>query len=407
LKSITHFKFIEVLNLSVTTIRIYITFLCDFITISFIFRQKLKNLVNTKPGFPIGYKSWAMILLFWLLLGFYFVLSSYVYYINLQRPFDWELHLTRNMPSFFLWGLLAPLIIYLALRYRIEKPNFYSKFLIQVLIGAVIAFIHRILAVSITYSISYFTGSGEGSLFDLFLGQKFIIFSAWFDGFFTYWVFLAAIYSFVYYKSFNENKIKATMLEAKLAQAELDALKMQLQPHFLFNTLNAISVLVHKDPESADEMITRLSDLLRHTLDKFGQKKVTLKDEIDFIESYLDIQKIRYKDRLIVEMDIAPDTIDFEVPALILQPVIENSIKYGVEPTSQQILISIKSYFNERNLTIEINDNGKGLDKNMSEGTGIKNIKSRLEQMYGGSDLFSINDLPEGGVQTKIRIPNE
>jgi len=197
------------------------------------------------------------------------------------------------------------------------------------------------------------------------------------------------------------------MLEAKLAQAELDALKMQLQPHFLFNTLNAISVLVHKDPESADEMITRLSDLLRHTLDKFGQKKVTLKDEIDFIESYLDIQKIRYKDRLIVEMDIAPDTIDFEVPALILQPVIENSIKYGVEPTSQQILISIKSYFNERNLTIEINDNGKGLDKNMSEGTGIKNIKSRLEQMYGGSDLFSINDLPEGGVQTKIRIPNE
>ena len=201
--------------------------------------------------------------------------------------------------------------------------------------------------------------------------------------------------------------MKASMLEAKLAQAELDALKMQLQPHFLFNTLNSISVLVHKDPESADEVITKLSELLRLTLDKFGRKKVGLKEEIEFIESYLDIQKIRYNDKLIVEMTIAQDTIDFEVPALILQPIIENSVKYGVEPASEQILISIKSYCNEQGLTIEIKDTGKGLDKNLNEGTGIKNIKARLEQIYNRNDLFLIKNLPEGGVRVMIIIPPE
>lgn len=311
------------------------------------------------------------------------------------------------MPSFLLWGLMAPLVIYLALRFRIEKPNLYSKFIIQLLIGAGVAFIHRLLSVTTSYSISYFTGNAEGSLADILLGQKFIIFSAWFDGFFTYWFFLAAIYSFVYYKSFSENKMKTSMLEAKLAQAELDALKMQLQPHFLFNTLNAISVLVHKDPESADEMITRLSDLLRHTLDKFGREKIVLKEEIEFVKSYLDIQKIRYKDKLTIEMNIAPDTIDIEVPALILQPIIENAVKYGVEPVSGGILLSIKSYLSKEGLVIEIKDNGKGLDNNMSEGTGIKNIKARLEQIYNRNDLFLINNFYDGGVKVTIIIPFE
>ena len=362
--------------------------------------------MNRKTGIPISLKSWLIIFLLWLALGFYFVLSSYVYYLNLDRPFNWEINITRNMPSFFLWGLLAPAVIYFALRFRIEKTNFYTKILTQILIGAVVAFVHRVLSASLSYSISWSLGNTEASLFDILLGEKFIIFSAWFDGFFTYWVFLAAIYSFDYYKSFNENKIKATLLEAKLAQAELNALKMQLQPHFLFNTLNAISVLVHKDPESADEMITRLSDLLRLTLDKFGQKKVTLKEEIDFINSYLDIQKIRYKDRLNIKMNISPSTIDLEVPALILQPVIENSIKHAVEPSSKQTNISISTFIDKNYLNIEITDNGPGINDNINEGVGIKNIKARLEQMYGENKLFSMSD-SEGGVKTIIQIPVE
>jgi len=308
------------------------------------------------------------------------------------------------MTSFFFWGLLSPIVIYLALRFRIEKTNFYSKVLTQILIGAAFAFIHRVLSVSLSYSISWFLGNTKESLFNILLGEKFIILSAWFDGFFTYCFFLAAIYSIDYYKSFNENKIRATQLEAKLAQAELNALKMQLQPHFLFNTLNAISVLVHKDPESADEMITRLSDLLRLTLDKFGQKKVTLKEEIDFINSYLDIQKIRYKDRLNVEMNISPSTIDLEVPALILQPVVENSIKHAVEPSSGQTVISISTFIDKNYLNIEIKDNGPGMNDNTNEGVGIKNIKARLEQMYGENKFFSLTD-SEGGVKTIMKIP--
>lgn len=327
--------------------------------------------------------------------------------MDLQQSFNWENNLINRAPPYFLWGLLTPLVIYLGLKYKIEKPKIYRKIVRQFFIGICVAAVHRLISVAISYSIFVYIGKIEESFIDVIVGEKFIVFSKWFDSFFIYWVLLAVIYSFEYYKSFNENRIKATQLEAKLAQAELDALKMQLQPHFLFNTLNAISVLVHKDPESADEMITRLSDLLRHTLDKFGQKKVTFKEEIEFIKSYLDIQKIRYKDRLSVEMNIVSETIDLEVPALILQPVIENSIKHGVEPASKQILISISSFINEKYLIIEVEDNGQGLNESINEGTGIRNIKARLEQMYGDNKLFSMSDLEGNGVKTTIQIPVE
>jgi two-component system LytT family sensor kinase len=363
--------------------------------------------VITKTLIPISSKSWLLIFLLWLILGFYFILSSAVYFLDLQQSFNWENNLINRAPPYLLWGLLTPLVIYLGLKYRIEKPDIYPKIVRQFFIGICVAAVHRLLSVAISYSIFVYIGKIEESFIDVIVGEKFIVFSEWFDSFFIYWVLLAVIYSFEYYKSFNENRIKATQLEAKLAQAELDALKMQLQPHFLFNTLNAISVLVHKDPESADEMITRLSDLLRHTLDKFGQKKVRLKEEIEFIKSYLDIQKIRYKDRLFIDMNIAPGTIDIEVPALILQPLIENSIKHGVEPSTRPILISISSLLNKTHLLIEIKDNGLGLNGNANEGTGIKNIKARLEQMYGDSKLFIMSGLEGGGVKTTIQIPVE
>lgn len=363
--------------------------------------------MNKKSFIPISLKSWIIIFFIWLLLGFYFILSSAVYYIDLEQVFNWKSNLINRMPSFFLWGLLTPIVIHIAFKYRIEKANFYSKIFIHILIGAVFTFIHRLISVSISYYTLSTIGETSESLTNILFGEKFIIFSAWFDGFFIYWVFLAAIYSFDYYKSFNENRLKATELESKLAQAELNALKMQLQPHFLFNTLNAISVLVHKDPESADEMITRLSDLLRLTIDKFGQKKVTLKEEIDFINSYLDIQKIRYKKRLSVKIDIPASIYDNEVPAFILQPVIENSIKYAVEPSSEHTHILISAFTNDRYLTIEINDNGPGMNGNINEGVGIKNIKARLDQMYGDNKFFSMSDSVSGGVKTIIKIPIE
>jgi hypothetical protein len=356
---------------------------------------------------PVSFKSWTLIFLIWLLLGFYFILSSVVYYVDLEQSFNWENNLINRIPPYLLWGIITPFIIYIGLKYRIEKPGVYPKIAGQILIGALIAILHRVISVGISYSVFLYTGTADESFIDILFGRKFIIFSGWFDSFFTYWVLLAVIYSFDYYKSFNENKIKSTELEAKLAQAELNALKMQLQPHFLFNTLNAISVLVHKDPESADEMITRLSDLLRLTIDKFGQKKVTLKEEIEFINSYFDIQKIRYKERLNVEVNIDSSAFDKEVPALILQPVVENSIKYAVEPSSEQINILISAFVKDDYLIIEISDKGTGLNGSIREGVGIKNIKARLEQMYDNNNLFNINDSPEGGVKTIIKIPTE
>ncbi|PYS93543.1 MAG: hypothetical protein DMF64_04900 [Acidobacteria bacterium] len=200
-------------------------------------------------------------------------------------------------------------------------------------------------------------------------------------------------------------------LEAELAQAQLRALKMQLQPHFLFNTLHSISTLLDEDVEAADEMIARLGDFLRLTLDNSGAQEVTLQKELEFLRSYLEIERVRFQDRLTVLLEIAPDTLAARVPNLILQPLVENAIQHGIMARTGAGRIEIRASRSDGLLRLQVKDNGPGLSGDThaqaphKRGLGFALTRERLECLYATRQRLALADAPEGGLEITLEIP--
>ena len=186
----------------------------------------------------------------------------------------------------------------------------------------------------------------------------------------TYWAIIGFWHATAYYRVAQDRTLKASRLETRLAEAQLQALQRQLHPHFLFNTLNAISALMHRDVEAADQMLARLSDLLRIALDMRGAQEVALKDELEFLQKYLEIEQARFGERLPVRYDIEPETLDAQVPNLILQPLVENSVRHAVAVGIEPGLIVIGARRVGTNLELSVHDNGPGLPKTPGTATG-------------------------------------
>jgi two-component system, LytTR family, sensor kinase len=210
-----------------------------------------------------------------------------------------------------------------------------------------------------------------------------------------------------YFGLYRTRHLHASELEARLARTHLQVLKMQLQPHFLFNTLNAVAELVHTEPDAADLMITRLGRLLRLSLDNAGHQVVPLRQEIDFLRVYLDIEQVRFQDRLQIVWDVAGETLDGAVPTLLWQPVLENAIRHGVTPLAGRGRIVIASRREGDDLVLEIRDNGTGLPAGGAprEGVGLRNIRERVYQLYGSRAVFSLAPDPGGGTVATLRLP--
>jgi two-component system, LytTR family, sensor kinase len=186
---------------------------------------------------------------------------------------------------------------------------------------------------------------------------------------------------------------------------------MQLHPHFLFNTLHSISALQLKDIAAANRMIARLGDFLRLTLDNSGAQEVSLQKELEFLKCYLEIERIRFQDRLTVNMEVEPQTLDARVPNLILQPIVENAIKHGISPRAAPGRIDIRVKRDNGLLQLEVEDNGRGIGGNgrgakiIKEGLGLSNTRARLDQLYGASYRFDLQNVDEGGLRVTIEIP--
>jgi two-component sensor histidine kinase len=283
---------------------------------------------------------------------------------------------------------------------------------------------------------------------------------------FKYWIVVLGHLGWHYYKAYRERERQTAALATELVQARLQALRMQINPHFLFNTLNTISALVHENPEAAERMIARLSELLRRTLDRGDVQEVPLREELDFLRGYLEIEQMRFPDRLTVTFDIEPKTNELLVPHLILQPLVENALRHGIMPREEAGRIEISARligWGERPrepdservgtaarqeprptsegqfLELKVRDNGNGLpaDPNVlpgvppaapssindtgsaggthgstlasgaqeREGIGLNNVRSRLAQLYGGAQEFTLGNASGGGVEARIRIP--
>ena len=209
-----------------------------------------------------------------------------------------------------------------------------------------------------------------------------------------------------YVALYREQELQAASLESRLAKTKLQILKMQLQPHFLFNTLNTTAELVHADPNAADLMITRLGDFLRLSLDHAGHLVVPFRQEIDFIRAYVDIEQVRWGDRLAVEWDCAPDTLDAAVPTLAWQPVLENAIRHGRDPRSGMARIHLGSRRQDGHVLLFIRDWGPGLPAgSLREHVGLRNTRERVERLYGDSARFELANAPGGGAIATLRLP--
>jgi len=212
-----------------------------------------------------------------------------------------------------------------------------------------------------------------------------------------------------YYQKYRERELQTSQLEARLAQSRLQVLKMQLHPHFLFNTLNAISELTHRDPDAADRMLTDLSDLLRMSFENLEVQEVSLQQELEFLKKYIEIEQMRFHDRLTVELAIAPETLDATVPNMILQPLVENAIKHGISPRASGGRIDIATARNNGHLEITVSDNGLGIPfhdtDGLNEGVGISNTRRRLKHLYGDKHRFEIASGSEHGVTVSLEIP--
>src|SRR5688572_2977001 len=225
----------------------------------------------------------------------------------------------------------------------------------------------------------------------------------------TYAAVVGLSYALGYYRESQARALKAAHLESSLMEARLKTLEAELHPHFLFNTLHAISTLVHSDPEAADRMISRLSDLLRLTFDRSGAAGVPLKEELEFLQKYLEIEQIRFQDRLTVNFDIDPDTLDTDVPRMILQPLVENAIKHGIGPRAGQGLVQISTKKRDDGTWIEVRDNGVGLSRNararFTNGVGLSNTRARLECLYGSEQRLDFAE-GQGGLAVQMLIPS-
>jgi len=211
-----------------------------------------------------------------------------------------------------------------------------------------------------------------------------------------------------YYQRFRERELRTSQLQAQLVKARLQALKSQLQPHFLFNTLNSISALMLTDVEAADRMITRLGDLLRISLETAGTQMTTLSRELEFVNCYVEIEKVRFEERLKVSIDVAPETLDASVPHLLLQPLVDNAIKHGISRLVAGGEIRISATADDADLHLEVRDNGPGAREVApfpSNGVGLRITRERLETIYGQHQSVELLTLPEGGAVARVSIP--
>ncbi|PRC93507.1 sensor histidine kinase [Solimicrobium silvestre] len=203
----------------------------------------------------------------------------------------------------------------------------------------------------------------------------------------------------------RKQELEAAQLQSRLAIAQNRALQMQLQPHFLFNTLNSIAALIHSDQEAADKMLTRLADLLRMTLDSGSANEISLRQEMAFTDTYLSIEAIRFQDRLTIQRDVPFDCMDALVPAFLLQPLVENAVKHGVANLARSATITIRAHHDDEWLILDVIDNGCGINGNSKRGIGTRNTATRLQLMYQNRHAFDMTNLPGGGAQVTVRIP--
>lgn len=353
--------------------------------------------------------KWGFIVGFWLFFGLLNASQTYLGFRMENFPIPFWPMFWWQIFGWGSWVFLTPLVLWLGRRFPLERATWASVLFVHLPACLLVSATHIAFFTFLIFRLTPFgAGQRPQPFWDRFLGNvtsqllpiDLLIYAAT----------LGTSYAISYYERYREREVRATQLEAQLAQAQLQALKMQLHPHFLFNTLNGIAGLVRDNRnKAAVDMLVGLSDLLRYTLENAGKQEVSLREELEFLELYLDIQQMRFSDRLRVEMQVAPETLDAVVPNLILQPLVENAIRHGIALRATGGMIGVSAALEDGLLQIRVYDDGPGLQSGAPEGAsggiGLSNTRARLAQLYGAVHRFTAENRPGGGFEAALAIP--
>jgi signal transduction histidine kinase len=354
-------------------------------------------------GFSWWLRVWRLSIPAGVVLALLFALRDYTMSAWVKSPAPAEYWIVGELAVFLFWSLVTPLVLFVMNRFPLAKRVWPRNLAVHVSIYVCLATIFTVYYWRLDL---WQTPDPASTLRSSFWS---IFYLAVVDGFIKYYgPILIAGYIAVHFARLREQEFRAATLASQLARAQLRALKMQLQPHFLFNTLHSISSLVYTDARRADRMIAELSDLLRLTLEE--RDWVTVAEEIEYVKKYLQIEQTRFSDRLSIHLSASPDSLGCAVPALILQPIVENAVKHGIARKVDHGTISVETFLAGGWLRLRVVDNGTGsseisLRNAGRQGLGLKNTQERLAQVYPNNFRFQIQAEKGLGTVVDISIP--
>ena len=339
-------------------------------------------------------------------LGIFSTFQAYNYVsLFTERDPSFVMLMGLNVTYWYAWAVLVPGMLWMARRYRFGRHTWPKAAAMHALGVIVFTFMHAVLTIAMRVPIQSYFDRPTG-----FLASFQELFFLYFDWeMMTYWAIVGLSHAIDFHNEAQERELTTAQLQTRLAEASLQSLQRQLHPHFLFNTLHTISALMHRDPEAADAMLAQLSDLLRLTLERVGTQEVALKEELDFLAKYLEIEQTRFGERLQIKLDIHPDTLDAAVPNFLLQPLVENAVRHGIAQKIGGGRVEISARRDGDELVLVVRDTGPGLSPEkrtaLYTGVGLANTRSRLQHLFGDRHRFEFDEPAGGGLAVRIAIP--
>lgn len=340
-------------------------------------------------------RSLMWIFLGWTMAWVFFTAKPYLSALYAGKPFPDPRGLITSGFDIYLWAAMTPGIFWLSRRFPLDGASWRRSLPVHLAAGLGVA----VFGVLVNFPVHrwVFPEDTEPLGVSLVPGLHF--------QFQWYATMVAFGHVLAYHRQARERELRASRLEAELARAQIQALKLQIQPHFLFNALTAISELVYEDARLADRALMRLADLLRRVVDHAGDTEVTLRHELAFLRAYVELQKIRFRDRLEVHVAADPQCLDALVPNLVLQPLVENSLRHAMAPGGGTLEVRVSASRAGSALTLEVRDNGPGVAPDARPGVGVANVRARLEQLYGPQARLELETAPEGGALARVTLP--
>jgi two-component system, LytTR family, sensor kinase len=334
-------------------------------------------------------RLWLTGLLVWVVLGLMSAAQNATWRAFAGRPVPWVTIVPNSLADWLTCGMFTPAFYWMVRRFPIRGERWWS--VLPLHLGASLLFV--VLKVTAYTPIYGLLNPGENRTWSM------ILFGGFYADMLAYWASVGVIHAIEYYRESRERQLEATRLA-------LENLRAQLQPHFLFNTLQSISTLIYRDQPAADRMLTQLSDLLRLSLRNTGVQEVPLSEELGFLERYLAIMRVRFGDRLVIAVDTPPDVLDALVPSLVLQPIVENAIEHGMADRPDIGHVTVRVTRDGPSLRLEVSDDGPGLaaaSPREGNGIGLANTRERLARLYGPAGR--VETVSENGLTVRLTIP--